>query len=646
MPIGQIEIALRPIKLAFLVDPNEKDAVLRAIQINTFLWGGMFNPIIPVFRKRPKNWEPFPSQRITPSEIISGYLNAYDPDFVVPLGRCTNGVSFLPSREVINADDILSTIQDEQVPNYGIGLFELLNHIYEQEFKFVRTHPPRIAVPALSSKHHLFLASIFGVPPADIDATIRERYDKPLSIERPQVSITDYTKLLTPKYLFLRRISAWQLRTRRGTGYREGQSVFYMDASNTLDVIDYWNLRAIGWGVIPVARQVTSDNHIREIVIKFIEENYVPYRHNQQMYHQTTILKSRHVTEDEVFAFAQSLDLAPPKDPHSSKYVYSMIWDNWAREKDEVDYCEIEADTQTHEFQEIPKTLSFRTVDPPMLFQYRGTDTPCFANTIKLRFFGHDADPMADIIPEGDERVVHAIGAIGWREWRVGPRGLIYLSHYRGDRIIFNPPRAEEVFSSWLKANGWEVNLSSPGRIAKQVLKQVDGVWGISGLASPGVISLLVRKLSEGKILSKDGLWAEANKIAQQQKRIFQPTPSGVIQSLTDRNIIRLGVNIQCPVCQQHSWHSVSALDYQVSCEKCLHEFRIPSHSPDDLQWAYRAFGPFSLPKGAYGVYPVLLTLRFFAQVLDGATTPIMSFEAKGHGYKVEADLGCLKTPF
>jgi hypothetical protein len=184
------------------------------------------------------------------------------------------------------------------------------------------------------------------------------------------------------------------------------------------------------------------------------------------------------------------------------------------------------------------------------------------------------------------------------------------------------------------------VSLSSPGRIAKQVLKQVEGIWGLSSLASPGIISLLVRKLSEGKTLSKEDLWAEANKIAQQQKHIFQPNPSRVIQALTDRNIIRLGINIQCPVCQQHSWHSISALDYQTLCEKCLHEFRIPSHSPDDLQWSYRAFGPFSLPQSAYGVYPVLLTLRFFSHVLDGSTTPIMSFIAKGHGHEIEADLG------
>ena len=45
-------------------------------------------------------------------------------------------------------------------------------------------------------------------------------------------------------------------------------------------------------------------------------------------------------------------------------------------------------------------------------------------------------------------------------------------------------------------------------------------------------------------------------------------------------------------------------------------------------------------PRQAYGVYSVLLTLHFFAHVLDGATTPIMSFIAKRGNKNIEADLG------
>ena len=60
---------------------------------------------------------------------------------------------------------------------------------------------------------------------------------------------------------------------------------------------------------------------------------------------------------------------------------------------------------------------------------------------------------------------------------------------------------------------------------------------------------------------------------------------------------------------------------------------------PMSSTWSYRSTGPFSLPQRAYGAYSVLLTLRFFGRVLNGATTPLLSFTAKKAGAELEADL-------
>ena len=43
MTRGTVKVKLRPIKLAFLVNPKDKASLLKAIEINTFLWGGMYN---------------------------------------------------------------------------------------------------------------------------------------------------------------------------------------------------------------------------------------------------------------------------------------------------------------------------------------------------------------------------------------------------------------------------------------------------------------------------------------------------------------------------------------------------------------------------------------------------------------------------
>jgi hypothetical protein len=87
MAFGTLELTLRPLKLAFLVDPADKAALTEAIQINSFLWGGMFNPIIPVFRRLPSIWRERFHGHLTAQTLVTGYLDAFDPDYVVTVGK-------------------------------------------------------------------------------------------------------------------------------------------------------------------------------------------------------------------------------------------------------------------------------------------------------------------------------------------------------------------------------------------------------------------------------------------------------------------------------------------------------------------------------------------------------------------------------
>ena len=54
---GTVDVKLRPIKIAFLVHPDDKNSLLKAIEINTLLWGGIYNPIIPTYEEKPQHGE-------------------------------------------------------------------------------------------------------------------------------------------------------------------------------------------------------------------------------------------------------------------------------------------------------------------------------------------------------------------------------------------------------------------------------------------------------------------------------------------------------------------------------------------------------------------------------------------------------------
>jgi len=643
MAYGTINIKLRPIKLAFLIDPTDKGALLEAIEINTFLWGGMFNPIIPIFKRIPKAWQDKPFKNLNSKRILSGYLDAYDPDYVVLVGNGSDRTLDVGNRQVISSSEILAGVKEDGTPKYGIGLFEILRYFIDKELKFLRREPLDICLPEFRKPFRLFMASVFGSLPKDIDEIFWNDFADIIGAKKIPCSLSNYSEFLAPNKLFLRRMTSLYLKTIRTPAWWKGECIFFLDATNPLDIIDYWNLRAVGWNVIPVPKQASGYDTTKRLALEFIEENFFPYRSNPEIYHNTTLLKSRSTSRKEVEEFAESLTILPPDKPGESKIVfqhwYPRIWDEWARDKDGVECCELEADTTQHDLPQFQEKISFRTLDPKFISRFGGHGEPRFANEIELRVYGGDKELFAEVIPEADQNLVRAIGGFGFREWRFSKKGMVYLSQHPNWSIHLSLPKAENVFSEWLHSKGWKVELSPPGRIAKQMIKQLGGIWGISTLANEGIIKLL-EKMGDGKTLPADDFWGKISKIANQEK--FIKDPKAILHRLIEVQMFRLGIELQCPICKQRSWYSVKDADYELQCLKCLERFPLPSYSAKDIEWSYRTLGPFSLPKQAYGVYSVLLTLRFFSQLYRGAMTPIMSFTAEKDESKIEADLGLL----
>jgi hypothetical protein len=137
--------------------------------------------------------------------------------------------------------------------------------------------------------------------------------------------------------------------------------------------------------------------------------------------------------------------------------------------------------------------------------------------------------------------------------------------------------------------------------------------------------------------MGADALWGRVQKIANSAK--YARDPAGLLQRLTDTQMFRLGLEVQCAICTQRSWYSIKDADYEVQCQKCLEKFTSLNISKRH-QMVLRTIGPFSLPGRSYGVYSVLLTLRFFSGLLHMPTSPILSFCAQKGGAELEADLG------
>lgn len=244
MASGTVTIRVRPLRVAFLVDPADRAGLYRAIELSTFLWGGSYNPIIPAYQRTPKKWEPNRVRHLPlPSDIIGGYLTGFDPDLVVPVGICANRTFQVGNRDIVKADELIGDLKKSASPPYGIGFIELLKDFVDKELKYKRNDDLRVVFPEFLRAYGLFLKSVLGSLPEEAQKIIDRHFLNISGISKIHPTLKGFPELLRSKNLFPMRLTSWNLDEQP----LHGAHLFVCDATSTQDIIDYWNLRAAGF---------------------------------------------------------------------------------------------------------------------------------------------------------------------------------------------------------------------------------------------------------------------------------------------------------------------------------------------------------------------------------------------------------------
>tara|TARA_R110002095_G_scaffold104141_2_gene91238 strand:- start:807 stop:3140 length:2334 start_codon:yes stop_codon:yes gene_type:complete len=632
----------RPIKIGFVVNPNDGEAIRRAIEINTFLWGGQFNPLLPLYKRKPTNWSDLPIDNFDRHAVLRGYISVFDPDLVVPVGDVKLDRSATDCRRVIPLENILGNVEQHGAPNIGMGLFDVLKHLIATELRYVRSRPIRFKLPSVSGPHALFLDAMFGSLNRKVRELFNDSYADRLGIEEADCDYNNFVAFLEPDNLFLRRISSLFLRTQRNRHWGREGCVFLCDSERPSDVLDYWNLRALGWNVLPVPRKAAGEEAIKDYVGGYVEATYTPYRSNPDLFAHTTVLKSRTCSEDEVRSFVESLNLAKPSDERHPKVTmqswYPRMWDRTYWQADDTHCCSIEAGEIKSEHPDaFDEVMRFSVAAPLCIDDLRMGTGPKFANRVSVQSYS-SSTPLAEVMPECDNRMCEAIQTHDRRQWRFSENGMVYLPHHSIKSIWMSPPDSQQVFLKWMEWQGWDVKQSSTGRLTSQLFSTLGGIHGIGLIANNRLLKLLT-KIS-GSCLSREEVMAEVHQIVNEGHLFCDGTH--FVERLIEREILRLGVRIQCPTCTQRSWHSLTEIDYTIRCPRCEDTFDVPSGSQKDMIWAYRARGAFDMPNQAQGAYCVLLLARFFSELYQRPTTPIFGMEASKGSTNIEVDYGAI----
>jgi hypothetical protein len=141
------EIDLRPVRIGFFVKPTDLASVRAIMTACTTIWGGLYNPIIPVFRTLPKDWRADRFDRVRGAGITRGYVRFFEPDVYVEaedglVERATLGSlreQHVIYPQVIPLREFLEPEQEKNwaEPAFGLNINDALRQIYRTEQQFV-----------------------------------------------------------------------------------------------------------------------------------------------------------------------------------------------------------------------------------------------------------------------------------------------------------------------------------------------------------------------------------------------------------------------------------------------------------------------------------------------------------------------------
>ena len=259
-------IRLRPTRIALLVDASDIPSIRKFMEVSACLWGGAYNPIIPVARPAQDCRDESSDSGID-VDVVRGYVEFFEPDVFVEAAPGlleTAGLGSLRrergvSHHVLSLDSLLScdSRSNHSYLEVGLTIIDVLRHVYEAEQRF-QLREPRSAFLVQRGSDPDFVPAVFGLYPDDeasryFARSYQDVFDPSLLEPTPDTWLRVYTEdAVTPL-----RITRYKLETSRS--WRDGPRFFVFDPGTGADLIELWNLRLESAPVLPVPIDWWSD---------------------------------------------------------------------------------------------------------------------------------------------------------------------------------------------------------------------------------------------------------------------------------------------------------------------------------------------------------------------------------------------------
>jgi hypothetical protein len=631
-------VKLRPVRIGFLLTPDNLATVRRIARLCNCLWGGRYNPMIPFFEDAPVRDLP-PFTRVHGLDVTRAYVDFFEPDVLVEAseGMATNlgwagddkyhmGLPRVVTLEKFYERDYRGRVEFAA----GIDVINVIQQLYDDEYKYERRHKLPFAQIEPGGDDAFF--DIFpGLYPDDADLHyIADAYRQVFEPDDlPPIAETSL-KLFDGGFVGPRWISQHGIEELPGRSASD-ETIFIFDPSNPGDVIEYWNYRLI-------------ERRVRPISVKWLSEHAAALRDLIKSVHRpipgnpfgTTFHTSLRFGSAIADRAVEIMQLHFADLPQGSFFPgrASIIWpamttgNPWRETR-------ILVAAESHSFDEKIGSdghVKIPAPAPRFLNAARTYTRSRWMNVVVPSSYRND--DVAIVYPSNVWKPDYPRLGMGLREVTVTREGWAIPQEHSIGYSLLSPVDGRAALIGWFKANGIEASPSEEGQIAAQIIAGAGNLLACGMFSDHATLSLLNSMAESIAERQRNGEQVRAvtpdraKHIKTVQHHFDQRSKHSIgfwnkLDYFLERSVFRAGLRVQCPTCAHYNWFAIDAISYTPTCARCLKQFALPQ-APEDLtriQWFYRVIGPFAAPDYARGGYAVALTLRCIAKRHESAMT-------------------------
>ncbi|MGJ5065017.1 hypothetical protein [Bradyrhizobium oligotrophicum] len=609
----RIWIDYRPVRIGWVATDRDIAQLVTAAAINSCLWGGRHNCIIPTHDIK----------------LAKQLVTCFAVDILIPIKHSAEAQTFVESFPELQHDRWRKSIFQRRHCEFA-DIRHALRRIVANQDKQTET---QIALPEWDSSDALdplFHLQIGRYPTPNVDIPdYMSGVKNAFAVDDIQIGPTD---ALPP--ILLERIGPLALTTYNLTnansynGWR-GPGVILGSIDNFDELTAFWNLRAAGMKLIFYDQN--KGDRLRNFANEFLSRLRRPRIGPPR---DVTFWTFRPVQSNE--NWKPDLDL--------SDLSYSLadgrgdtIWNGLNISPAAPRFSAWHQDVVPSYYEKGGKaSASFSLTERP----FRDDDIQAldqkFAVVVDATQYGErDAQFTFETphIPKLNEfygrHFYHDYDAARSEKGHFDKGAVAILTSISTQRLEVSAFHVFDWINAFFSLCGIHIQRSEAGLRCSRLISQLAGLQGCRVLKIRGVRRLLrkygvddhfTRAASIAAIRDVDPMTGTAgfdafDRLFIEYREAERLTPDAVLKYLLERRVVRPGLVFTCPNCQLVSWIHLDDVKSRSTCDYCDHVYDV-TNQLKDRDWRYRRSGIFGRDDDQLGGVPVALTLQQLGSTL------------------------------